>query len=162
LNSAEELETMPENRVSATLPPQDIEAIKAALATIREKLPFLLALTPEESKSLNRMGDKSRAFVAKAAEVAVQHPEILPGVFDLQEMQDDLALFEALYPIQMELSQLYAMVEDTTAVAGSEAFTAARMVYNYAKASDMEGALEPLLQDLGKRFRKSRRKTSET
>ena len=80
----------------------------------------------------------------------------------MQEMQDDLALFEALYPIQMELSQLYAMVEDTTAVAGSEAFTAARMVYNYAKASDMEGELEPLLQDLGKRFRKSRRKTSET
>jgi len=35
------------------------------------------------------------------------------------------------------------------------------MVYNYAKASETEGALEPLLQHLGKRFPKSRRKTSE-
>ena len=151
---------MPDNRVSATLPQDDIAAIKAAIATIREKLPVLLALTPEESKSLTRMGDKSRAFVAKALEVATQHPKILPGVFDLQEMKDDLSLFEALYPLQMELSQLYSMIEDTTAVAGSEAFTAARMVYNYAKASQMEGELEPLMEDLGKRFRASRRKAS--
>jgi len=48
---------MPDNRVSATLPQDDIAVIKAAIATIREKMPFLLALTPEESKSLTRMGE---------------------------------------------------------------------------------------------------------
>ena len=151
---------MPEKCVSATIAQADLDAIKTAIQTLRDKLPFLIALTPEESKSLNRMGDKSRAFVAKAMEVALQHPEILPGVFDVQEMRDDLSLFEQLYPIQMELSQLYTLIEDTTAIAGSEAFTAARMVYNFAKACEMEGELEPLLDDLGKRFRKSRRKTS--
>ena len=152
---------MPENRVNTTISPEDLAAIQAAIATLKEKLPFLLSLTPEESKTLLRLGDKSRAFVAKALELATQHPEILPGLFDRQEMEHDLELFESLYPIQMALTELTKQVTDTTAVAGNEAYTAARLVYSYAKASDLDGELEPYLDDLGKRFRRSRRKRSE-
>lgn len=38
--------------------------------TIKQKLPFLIDLIAEERKSLPKMGDKSRAFVSKALEVA--------------------------------------------------------------------------------------------
>jgi hypothetical protein len=44
-------------------------AVMAAIATIKDKLPFLLDLTVEQRKSLPNMGDKSRAFVSKALEV---------------------------------------------------------------------------------------------
>jgi hypothetical protein len=153
---------MPENRVSATILPEDLEAIQAAIATLKEKLPFLLSLTTEESKSLLRLGDKSRAFVAKTLEFASQHPEILPTMFDLQEMEEDLSLFEALYPIQMALTELTEQVTDTMAVAGSEAYAAARLVYSYAKAGNLDGELEPYLEDLGKRFRRARAKRAES
>ncbi len=97
---------MTENRISASLTKEDIEAIMSAISTIKTKLPFLVDLTPEEAKSLSRMGNKSRAFVTKSLELATQNPEILPRYFDLEEMKQDLELFEALYPIMMSLGQL--------------------------------------------------------
>jgi hypothetical protein len=57
---------MTENLISASLTKEDIEAIMSAISTIKTKLPFLVDLTPEEAKSLSRMGDKSRAFVTKS------------------------------------------------------------------------------------------------
>ncbi len=141
------------NRISATISSEDLQAIRTAITTIREKLPFLIDLTPEERKSLSRLGDKSRAFVAKALEVAETNRQILPGFFDLDEMRQDLAIYEALYPVMMQLEQLSELISDTVAVAGSEAYASARMVYAYAKASNVGEGLEPLLEDMGKRFK---------
>lgn len=57
---------MSDNRISASLSQADRDAVMKAIATIREKLPFLVDLTTEERRSLPKMGDKSRAFVSKA------------------------------------------------------------------------------------------------
>jgi hypothetical protein len=46
-----------------------------AIATIRQKLPFLVDLTTEDRRTMLKMGDKSRAFVSKALEVATQNPQ---------------------------------------------------------------------------------------
>ena len=61
---------MPENRISASLTPEDKQAVMAAIATLREKF------SPEERRSLPKMGDKSRAFVQKALELAQQSGRI--------------------------------------------------------------------------------------
>lgn len=150
------------NRISAALSLADLEAIRTALTTIRENLPFLVNLTPEESRSLSRMGDKSRAFVSKALEVAESNPEILPRFFDVAEMRQDLELFEALYPIAMQLAQLSELVNDTIALSGHEALSAARLVYKFAKASDLGSGLGPLIDDLGKRYRAQGRRKPKT
>ena len=147
---------MAENRVDVTLTPEDLQAISGAIATLEEKLPFLMTLTLEESRGLARMGDKSRAFVVKALDLARKHPEILPGLFQISEMEADLKLYEDLYPVLMQLTALQAQLADTTAIAGSEAYGAARLIYSYAKSSGLAGDLEPYLDDLGKRYRKRR------
>jgi hypothetical protein len=41
---------MIENRISASLTPEDKDQILAAIATIKEKLPFLKGLGPDESR----------------------------------------------------------------------------------------------------------------
>ena len=143
---------MTENRISASLTPEDKLAVLAAIATIKEKLPFLLGLSPQESKSLLRLGDKSRAFVAKALEVATQNPDFLPRSFDIEEMRKDVELFEALYPITLALSQLQELLDDTVALAGSEAYMAALAVYNYAKATKGDAGLEAAVDDMARRF----------
>jgi hypothetical protein len=56
-------------------------------------------------------------------------------------------------------AQLSKLVSDTTAIAGSESYTAARLIYSYAKASNLSAGLEPLLDDLGKWFKKSKKST---
>ena len=104
---------MLENRVSATLTPEDRQAVMDAIATIREKLSFLIDLSPEERRTSPKMGDKSRAFVKKAAEVAQQNEGILPRAFDLDEMRKDVQPTEDLYPILLALGQLHELVDDT-------------------------------------------------
>jgi len=153
---------MLENRVSATLTPEDRQAVMDAIATIREKLSFLIDLSPEERRTLHKMGDKSRAFVKKAAEVAQQNEGILPRAFDLDEMRKDVQLTEDLYPILLALGQLHELVDDTYMAVGSEAYAGALLVYNAAKMNNF-GGLDDALDELGKRFaRKSRGKKSAT
>lgn len=126
---------MADNKVSAKLSSADREAVMQAITTIREKLPFLIDLTTEERKALPKLGDKSRAFVSKALEIGTQNPDFLPRSFDLNEMRQDIELFEALYPILLSLTQLQELVDDTSVAVGSEAYAAGLMVYNYAKVS---------------------------
>ncbi|KAM3098786.1 hypothetical protein ACKFKG_04785 [Phormidesmis sp. 146-35] len=150
------------NRISTTLTKADRETVMEAIATIKSKLPFLVGLTAEQRQGLPKMGDKSRAFVIKALEVATQNPDFLPRAFDLDEMRRDVELFEAMYPIVVALSQLQTLVDDTTMAAGSEAYAAALQVYGYAKASGQGAGLEGVVGELGQRFhRKPRRPKSD-
>ena len=51
---------MADNRISAALTQADRQAVLAAVNTIREKLPFIIVLTPEERRALPKTGDSSR------------------------------------------------------------------------------------------------------
>jgi hypothetical protein len=144
--------------ISAILEQTKRDALLQAIATIKEKLPFLIDLTTEERQALPKMGDKSRAFVSKALEVATQNPEFLPRSFDLEEMRKDVQLFEALYPLLLSLTQLQELVDDTTLAVGSEAFTAALQVYNYAKVSGHVAGLDAVVAEMGQRFARKPRK----
>ena len=143
---------MTNNRVSATLAQADVEAILAAIKTIKEKLPFLINLTMEERRALNKPGDRGRNFVDKALEVAVQNPDILPRLFEVEEMRKDIELGQKLQPILLALSQLQEVVDNTAAVIYSEAYGAALSVYGYAKAAGKEAALQEAVDELGRRF----------
>ncbi|MEH2137821.1 hypothetical protein [Nostoc sp.] len=145
--------------ISATLGQLERDAVLQAIATIKEKLPFLIDLSNEERKALPKMGDKSRAFVSKALEVATQNPEFLARSFDLEEMRKDVQLFEALYPVLLSLSQLQELVDDTFLAVGSEAYASALQVYTYAKASGQGAGLETVVEEMGQRFARKSRKS---
>jgi hypothetical protein len=148
---------MPDNRISAALSQADQQAILDAVQTIRQKLPFLIDLTAEERRTLLRMGDKSRGFVAQALNIAGQNEDILPRSFDVAEMRKDVELLAALEPIRAALSQLGELVEDTYMAVGSEAYASSLLVYQFARAAGKGSALDGALDALGQRFaRKSR------
>jgi hypothetical protein len=149
---------MPTTQISATLTQKERDAVLQAISTIKEKLPFLVDLSNEERKALPKMGDKSRAFVSKALEIATQNPEFLPRSFDLEEMRKDVQLFEALYPVLLALTQLQELVDDTSLAVGSEAYAAALQVYNYAKASEQTAGLDAVVEEMGQRFARKPRK----
>jgi hypothetical protein len=144
--------TMPDNRISASLSQADRQAVLDAINTIRTKLPFLIDLSPEERRSLPRMGDKSRGFVAQALEVAEQNPDILPRSFDVAEMRKDVELLAALSPVLAALAQLNELVDDTVMAVGSEAYAAALLLYQFARAAGKGSALDTALDSLGQRF----------
>jgi hypothetical protein len=149
---------MPENRVSASLTQADQQAVLAAIQTIRQKLPFLIDLTPDERRKLPKIGDTGHNFAAQALTVATQNPDILPRAFDVAEFQQDVDLMAALRPLVTALTQLQELLEDTYLEVGSEAYAAALAVYGYAKASNKGAALDSLLEGMAQRFA---RKTSK-
>ncbi len=149
---------MASNHVSATLSLQARDEIMSAINDIRAQLPFMIDVAPKVKKSMPKMGDKSRAFVQKALDVAIQHPDFLPRSFDIAELQRDVSLFEAIYPLAMALAQLQADLDDTLAAVGSDAFTAALQVYRHAKAHGDGSGLDTLVEDLGQRFDRQPRK----
>lgn len=143
---------MSENRVSAVLKQEDADAVLEAIKTIKEKLPFLIDLSPEERKALPKMGDKTEAFVSKAAEVAKQNGDFLPRSFDVDEMTRDVTLYNGLRSIKLALAPLTELVDDTLLEVGSEAYASALVVYQYAKNAGQGAALDDVVDELGKRF----------
>jgi hypothetical protein len=145
---------MASNRVSAQLLPADKAAVMQAIATIKTKLPFLIDLTPEERRALPKTGDKTNAFVQKAAEVAQQNSDFLPRSFNVDGLVQDVALYEDLRAIALALAPLNELVDDTMMDVGSEAYASARWSYQYAKNSGQGEALDAVADELGKRFAK--------
>lgn len=151
-----------QNRIDAELSVANRDRIIDSIAQIRALLPFLIDLTPEDRQALPKMGDKSRAFVSGSLQLAQHDDQFLPRSFDVEEMRKDVTLAESLYPITVALKQLSEFVDDTYIQVGSEAYTAALVVYQSAKNNGRGEALDGLLDALGERFaRKSKAKPDE-
>jgi hypothetical protein len=145
------------NRVSATLSAAEQQALLEAIAHIRRSLPFLIDLSPAERHDLPKMGDKSRAFVRQAAELAQQNPDLLPRSFDIDELGRDVDLYDALEPLALALRQLLELVDDTMVAVSSEAYSGALTVYHYAKVSGHAAALDKVTDELSRRFARKAR-----
>lgn len=154
-----------ENRISVRLTPQDQQHINEALRTVQETLkPYLVALTPEERKTLPKMGDRSTPFVEKALSYAQSNPSLLPTFLNVEEFKVDLDAVYQLTDLLRTVDQLSTLLNDTVLLAGSEAYEAALTFYSSAKQAakvNVPGA-KGIADDLSKRFEKSRNNESKT
>ena len=140
--------------IAATLSPEDIQEIKAALQTVQRKMPFLITLSTEERRKLVKMGDKSLAFVNNSITAAQSNREILPATFDVEELVQDYQLAAALTELLTSMQQLTEQVDDTLMAVGSEAMTSSLTVYDYVKtASKKTPGLKTVAEQLGERFK---------
>lgn len=149
-----------DNRIDAALSAADRTAILDALDTVRAKLPFLIDLGPNERRSLPKFGDRSVAFVRRAAELARQDDSFLPRSFDVAAFEKDAALYDALDGILLALARLTEHVEDTRALVGAEAYSAALDVYRSLRANGQGQALDDVADELGKRFAQRSRRSA--
>jgi hypothetical protein len=147
---------MPYQNISATVSAANVQAIKDAVATIQQKLPFLINLTADERKGIFKTGPNSLSFVQNALQAALNNPDIFPKSFDVVEFGSDVNLFTVLADINTVLSQLASSVDDTRLAVGGEAMKEATQAYNYVKAAAaMTPGLKPVADQLGERFQKT-------
>jgi hypothetical protein len=143
--------------LSAVVSDADKQAVKDAIITIQQKLPFLVNLTPAERKSLFKTGPNSLSFVQNALQAAQNNPTILPGAFDVTEFGSDVTLFAVLTELGTMVDQLASEIDDTRLAVGSEAMNEASQVYNYVKtAAKTTPGLKPVADQLGERFQKTK------
>jgi deoxyribodipyrimidine photolyase len=159
LHLLEKTFSMSYQNISAQLSDTDLQEIKAALATIETKLPFLVHLSVEERRKLFKMGNKSLAFVNNSLTAAQSNPDILPASFDMDEFVRDYQLATTLTEVHIRLQQLAEKVDDTLMAVSSEAMTSSLTVYDYVKtAAKKTPGLKAIAEQLSDRFKASRAK----
>ncbi len=140
--------------ISATLSAADKKEILDALTAITAKLPFLVALTPEERRKCVKMGDKSLGFMEAGQAITRSNPEIFPGSFNAAEYVKDIDLFKALNEVQSTVSQLAAKLDDTQLALGSEIMQTSLDVYKYAKtAAKRTPGIKAAVEQMSARFK---------
>ncbi|MES2560974.1 MAG: hypothetical protein V4590_14605 [Bacteroidota bacterium] len=127
------------NQVSGSLNPDSMQKIKDCIANIKAEMPFLVRLTPEESKRIVRMQSGRQDFVNQAYVIASNNEQLKPQFFELGEFAKDIDLSRQLDEILQEFVNLEMSVVDTRDLAGSEAFGAGLEVYNTAKRGMAKG-----------------------
>jgi len=146
--------------ISATLSPEDQQAVNAAIDVLKQKMPFLIDLTTTDRSRMAKAGNKTEAFVRKAVEIANEHPEMFPAGF-LEEMRKDTHLLDTLSPIRLAIETLAKRLDDTEMQLSAEAFAAARTVYTVTKAPFAKAILRTASDELAKRYRKKTAATSQ-
>lgn len=143
-----------ENRISVAISAEAIANIMAAIATIEQNLPTLVNLTADERKSLPKMGDRTLAFVGKALEYTKQNPQVVPNFLETAEFNKDVDAVTALNKVLIPLHQLTEKLDDTSMLAGSEAYMSALVFYNAVKGAAKAGVpgMKTIYDDLQSRF----------
>lgn len=128
-----------ENKVTGSLNPDSIQKIADSFTNIRAELPFLITLTPAESKRLMRMEAGRADFVSKAAMIARENAQLVPQFFELEEMEKDLNLCQVLDVMVANTTKLLHQLQDTRDQAGHEAYNSGLEIYATTKRAMAKG-----------------------
>lgn len=149
---------MDKNKISAVLSPQDLADIFAAVATIRSKLPFLASLSQDERKRLRNITEESQGVVLAALNFVAQHPEAIPGTFNIPEFTKDGALMTPLQRAVSAIAQLNLDADDTMRALHGDLYNAFLDVYAFAKANNRKGGYDEFINAVKGRFASGPRK----
>lgn len=125
------------NRINITATAAQLTAVKTALQTITDNLPFLIGLTAQERTALPAINVNNKAFAEDAINAAVNNSTLIPSYLSVTNMQNDLTLFTQLDELVGLTNQLCERLEDTKLLAGSESYVAALALYKlFGSAAD--------------------------
>lgn len=143
---------MSQNLLSLNMSAEQLAAIDNALTALETALQNLTALTPDERRSLTRMGPKSETFCRQTLTVLGQNPQVIPPSLDLAEAQADLAALDQLRPRLARLQRLSERGEDSADALGSDLMAFSLEGYALLKVSGRNQGLEGLRKELSARF----------
>ena len=139
-NNTTTYKVMPnDNRISAILSDADKAAVLAAFQVIKDKLPFLINLTPAERQSIPTLGTTRGGMDEAFATAMAAHPELVPGFVDVPELAKDRALWLPLAEILQLSTEVCEGIADTHALAGSDIYMAYLSFYQNVKQAAKRG-----------------------
>lgn len=118
-----------------------------------------VVVTKGELEGSPKIADGRIPFVQKSADYSVSDPEHRPMVLDNDEFQKDVKTFLALREMARPLRQILEGIETSMAVAGSEAYFAARDYYKQVQLNAKMGVpgAQAIYEDLRQLFEQSGR-----
>jgi hypothetical protein len=152
---------MKSNKHLVSIDAKTQETISRSLDELQETISsHATPLNPKERRMLPKMGEKTLSFVKKCYEVAQNRPDFRPGLLKMDAYEADYKDALSLSILIIKATQLRTLLADTQMCAGSEAFQASLVFYNYIKmlaANKVPGAKD-VYEELRKRFPGGRRR----
>ena len=118
------------NRISRVLTNQEMQNVEQQLDNCLQTLSFLTELDKKEKQSLRLINVKLHHFVQETLSVMNYVELPLPPHVGADEIAKDLALYEQLQQLIIKVEQLLKRLKDSSALAGSEAYSQSSLVYH--------------------------------
>ncbi len=145
------------NNIDVILTPENKEMVFQAIRDAKTGMPYLVKLSKDDRKSLQKMDDGRKPFVQKGVEFATGNKDLDPGSGLLKAAPNDVELYSFLAVLENELRQMLEMVVDTKMLAGSEAYDVGRFIYMKAKMNVAMGipGSQAIVDELSKLYKQN-------
>ena len=151
-----------QNLISAALAPETKTDVLQKLADIKTKMGFLLTLQPDQIHGIFKAGNGYAPFIDKAHSAINSNPQIIAGVFDLEEFNKDYTLSKDLTAIVSQIDQLADSLNNTLLAVNSDAMSAALEVYAAVKQNrDKVPGLNVVAEEMSEFFKKAKKKAAQ-
>ena len=152
---------MKQDYVSYVITEEDFTAIKQKITELEAKVTgFAIELHIDNKRRMGILGDRSLPFTDHTYMLATERKDFVPPYVDMEEFKKDLDLYKKCKEVLKMLEIVHEKVIDTYIAAGSDAFSAARKIYNHVKGLvkvNIPGA-SVIYDELKKRYRKIKEK----
>ncbi len=138
--------------VSLGLTEAHLVAVDQALAEIESQLSGLIALTPDQRRSLTKMGEKSETFCRQALSLLDQNRQLVPSSVQLDAALADQVSLDQLRPRLQRLQRLVERGSDTESALGNDMMVTSLQGYALLKVVGRNQGLEGLRRSIGSRF----------
>ncbi|HMY68429.1 MAG TPA: hypothetical protein PL163_17405 [Leptospiraceae bacterium] len=138
----------------AALSDQALTDVMNAIDIIINSVPFLMNLSPEEKRTMFKLGDKSLGFIEKVVDYSEKYPDFIPNYIEKGQIRQEYELFKRLSMIYRKLNPLMENLQATQMEAGSELYEMGLLYYHTVKTastSDIPNA-KPVFDDLKTKF----------
>jgi hypothetical protein len=128
---------MPYNNLLGALTPVQRQAIIDAINAVKVLLePWVVNLSIDERSRLYKMSQQRYQLGAKAINVALTKPELVPPYVNVSEGRNDYQSFNDMQDIEFMLKEMLEGVQDARMARGSETLTQfVRPLYNSIKGA---------------------------
>ncbi len=150
-----------ETPLNATISAANLQAIKDAITTINNNLPFLIGLDPDQYKKLAKMEEARYPFVQDAIRLSKNNSQLESQFNTFGDLNTSYELCQALDEISGSIATLSIKVLHTRAYAGNQAYKAGLEIYDTSKRGTKYGVpgMAAVYNELKKYFaRKSKPK----
>lgn len=113
----------------------DVQAVKSAIATLKDKLPFLANLTAAERQALFKTGATSLFFAQLTQPAEREMPDHITQRFAISESAPEVDLVTVLTDLVTAVEHLVAEMETQPPAVGGEAMKEKTQVYTYVKTA---------------------------
>ena len=150
-----------QNLVSASISPELKASVLEKIITLKNDLNFVISMEPGAKREHLSVGNVMLPFLDKTHDVALAHPEILPGIFDKDEFMKDYQLTKDLTPIVQQLTELTSAIQDTLYAANSDTMVEALEIYAACQQHvDKVPGMDSIVSEMRSFFKKSRKQNT--